>query len=359
MTDDNSNEININMSCCPPGAIGYAPPLNDIKPEGIELQMEQVSQSATTTTTTTTTTATSTSTTDKDGSDDGSQATSATSLPPLPCYWTGASLESKPQRVVVIFSDVYGLNTGNHKAVADSLAKRLNQNENNDNNDDDNDTNNNNSSNNNERKKTKLTTAVCMPDLFRGDPILQPWFQSHISEMAGSVFGAPNMLYKLRFTYPPAKIDAELRDLIFPWLAQHLPSTTVTACVGFCFGGWVIGRALAMGEECPFRAGIGMHPSFQPELLHLASQEALAERIAATQKPLLLLPAGNDDLKANSKVVEILAAARKVPPEQVAIEFNTMSHGWVTRANPADPIMAEQQERALQLTAEFIETHCS
>ena len=44
-------------------------------------------------------------------------------------------------------------------------------------------------------------------------------------------------------------------------------------------------------------------------------------------------------------------------PFVASIEFPTMLHGWVSRGNPADPNVAAAQERALQLTVDFIQKH--
>jgi dienelactone hydrolase len=245
----------------------------------------------------------------------------------MKCYWTGASIDSKPKRIVIIFSDVFGMETGNHKAFADSIAERLGPKE----------------------------TAVIMPDLFRGNPILQPWLPSFLSEYGGSVLGAPSMLLRIKFKHPPESIELDLIELIFPWLRDNLDLTQISfSCIGFCFGGWVVGRVLSL-PDLPFKAGVGIHPSFQPELLHLGTPEGMAERIGT--KPCLLLPAYNDDLKTNSKVVLIMAEARGVSVDEVSIEFPTMRHGWVTRGDSANVEIAEQQELALKLSAEFLKKH--
>ena len=76
-------------------------------------------------------------------------------------------------------------------------------------------------------------------------------------------------------------------------------------------------------------------------------------------KPILLLPGSNDDgMKPNSDVVKILAGARNVPADEVSVEFPTMKHGWVIRGGgDKDPDIREAQEKALQLTCDFIKKH--
>ena len=63
---------------------------------------------------------------------------------PLPLYVTGTEL-NKAKRIVLVFTDVYGIDTGNHKVVADRFGRSL------------------------------TDTTVIIPDFFRGEPILTEW----------------------------------------------------------------------------------------------------------------------------------------------------------------------------------------
>ena len=141
----------------------------------------------------------------------------------------------------------------------------------------------------------------------------------------------------------------------------------------------MVGRILGhrQRQSLCFQCGIGIHPSFQPNLLHMESTTAMAERI---HRPILLLPAWNDvDMKPGTAVVNAitnkLQSLKKKDsedsdtplnefelksdeePPTVSIEFPTMIHGWVSRGNPKDPNVAAEQERALQLTVDFIQKH--
>ena len=301
-------------------------------------------------------------------------------MQPMPCYCTGPLLDPTTKRLVMIFSDVYGVDSGNTKVFADQLAQRLD-------------------------------CPVIIPDLFRGVPILQPWMDNSTmvqGELLGSLMGAPGMLFRIR-QYPPAKIEQDIFQLILPFLQDQIMRdcqvnhslgggqehvVVQLGCVGFCFGGWVVGRVLghsssshveaAAGSDTAasllsFQCGVGIHPSFQPNLLHGEGQVTMAERI---HKPILLLPAWNDfDLKPGSPIVNVIqhnlvtAAANNQnnnvagndgsgtdpvppPPPVVAMEFPTMIHGWVTRGDVTNPTIAAEQERALQLTVDFIQKHC-
>jgi dienelactone hydrolase len=141
--------------------------------------------------------------------------------------------------------------------------------------------------------------------------------------------------------------------ILLPWIsAQTNGRIDCVSCLGFCFGGWVVARALALSA---FKCGVGIHPSFQLETVHGSTQVAAAENVGS--KPILLLPAGNDELKPGHEAVQILAKARGVVQEEVSVEFPTMIHGWVTRGDSTQPDICENQLKALQMTVDFIEKH--
>lgn len=294
---------------------------------------------------------------------------------PMACYCTGKPIP-EASRIVVVFSDVYGINAGHHKVFADMLAERL--------------------------AEDGVSTSVIVPDMFRGSPILQPWMKNDnmTKDIMGSLLGYPGMVFRLKTSYPPDKVEADIFHLLVPFIYNQLnipedykgsdkppPELPSLSCVGFCFGGWVVGRILGYRQRqaLRFQCGVGIHPSFQPNILHGESPHSMAERI---HRPILLLPAWNDvDLKPGTRVVNTIQANREVfvkqykkgdkkgqdtiyePPEEqspsssgdsegaVSIEFPTMVHGWVSRGDPTDPNIAAEQERALQLTADFIRKH--
>ena len=327
-------------------------------------------------------------------SSSSSSSSSLVGLQPMPCYCTGAPLATASS-VVVVFTDVYGIEAGHHKVFADCLVERFMAP----------------TTASTTANATEETVAVIIPDLQRGTPILQPWLTmsssfSFARDMVDSFLGSPGMAVRVKKDYPPHKIEQEIFQMILPFLQRqrrHAKNNTNTntntnttkgkksfklSCVGFCFGGWVVGRVLG----CPanhnnhtttgggFQCGVGIHPSFHPNLLHGERQTTMAERIS---KPMLLLPAWNDvDYKPNTKVVDIMTANRlqqqqlrrsnnnaknnnnnnnndgeEVEPPVVSIEFPTMMHGWVSRGDPTDANVAKEQERALQLTVEFLQKH--
>jgi dienelactone hydrolase len=116
----------------------------------------------------------------------------------LSCYHVGP--EHNPRRVVVVFTDVFGLDVGNHKAFCDVLQKKLGD-----------------------------DTAVYCPDLFRGNPLMHDY---------GPMFDWATLLkavWGLRTRCSATNIDADLRDIVEP----NVKATGCQMCgvVGFCFGG--------------------------------------------------------------------------------------------------------------------------
>ena len=207
---------------------------------------------------------------------------------PMPCYCTGCPL-SEATTVVAIFTDVYGIDAGHHKVFADLLAEEMIM------------------------MDENGKVAVMMPDIQRGIPILQPWIKDDYKlskDFIGSFLGSPRMIYRLKYDYKPQKVESDIFDLIVPWIKLQAPDATKLGCAGFCFGGWIIGRILGYHKNqnnsggLQFQCGVGIHPSFQPNVLHGELPTTMAQRIT---KPILLLPAWNDiDMKPGTEVVNIL-----------------------------------------------------
>lgn len=254
----------------------------------------------------------------------------------MPCYITGAQLSSPNlKRIVLVFTDVFGYEAGNHKLFADTLASRLGA--------------------------AKGTVAVLVPDLFRGNPIAQPILNAFLPDAIGILATLPAFLYRIRFKHPPEVIERELKHLIFPWVqGQIIPNLDEigASCVGFCFGGWVVARSLGLpSSSVPMKCGVGIHPSFQVEAVHHwgGDETELIQNMGA--KPILLLPAGNDspNLKVGGKHTKTLAEARNVPEDTISKEFPEMKHGWVSRGDGTLAGVAKCQEEAMDATVKFLE----
>eukprot|EP00520_Triparma_pacifica_P007878 CAMPEP_0118636104 /NCGR_PEP_ID=MMETSP0785-20121206/2434_1 /TAXON_ID=91992 /ORGANISM="Bolidomonas pacifica, Strain CCMP 1866" /LENGTH=250 /DNA_ID=CAMNT_0006527187 /DNA_START=216 /DNA_END=964 /DNA_ORIENTATION=+ len=225
----------------------------------------------------------------------------------------------KNKKAVVVFSDVFGFASGNHRLFCDEVAK-------------------------------SDGVDVFLPDFFRGHNAMQPvgWLPEMIA-LPAAAFG---MLYRLKFLYTKeAVIDTDCKGLVIP----HLKSMGYESfgCVGFCFGGWAVAQCLAM-EEALFECGVGIHPSLNVERLHGRKEVDLAKRVG--KRPMLFLPAGNDkkEVKPGGDVVKILADERGVDESVISVEFPNMVHGWVTRGWGKD--VDESQKRAIELTVEHFKT---
>ena len=279
-------------ACCPPGAIGTFQ--NDLKPKGKIYNLSAVGD-------------------DRSG------------IKGLPCYKSvGRSTTNQPKRIILVFSDVFGIHNGNHKVFCDNLQKSMGE-----------------------------DTQVWMPDFFRGNPILR--------ELGWNLLTFNKLVAGVQFTFHRLRISSEtiegdLTQIVAPKIRET--GCQSVGVVGFCFGGWVIARCLAL-DDSVFSCGVGIHPSWQPEKFYAkpsSSEEELGERTKT--KPILLLPAKQDHmLMADTEIVKALAERRSITPEEVVIEFPTMDHGFVSRGDSSDPQIKQAQDKAVGLTAEFLKKH--
>jgi dienelactone hydrolase len=231
-----------------------------------------------------------------------------------------------PTRILVVFTDVYGIDSGNQKVICDALSDAFS------NNDD------------------ESTTLVIIPDLFRGNPIMKDW------GIFTSTLMIPAVVWASKTRMTDTAIERDLMECLWPFLAKYNnndPNVNISM-IGFCYGAWVMGRAMALPAFSSFvKCGVGIHPSWQIQGLHGKTEMAMAEAIQA--KPLLFLSAGNDELKVGNPIVQQLAQQRGgIDEATIAIEFPDMVHGWVGRGDANDAKIAEQQEKALNLTTNFI-----
>jgi dienelactone hydrolase len=275
-------------ACCPPGAVGVASfQQGPTKGKMVTLSPEDVS-----------------------------------SRPTLECYQIGPS---KPKYILVVFSDVFGIEAGNHKAFCDTLQGLMGE-----------------------------ETAIWMPDLFRGNPIMTDWYGSDALTYCFSLLPAA---YKILFKIKVATLEQDLAEVLEPNLKAT--GCELVGCCGFCFGGWVVARALGLnGGRSVFAAGVGVHPAWKPETVVSGggTEQALGER--TRNKPVFFLPAKQDaDFKPDGVIAKQLAQRRAILPEEISIVFNHMDHGFVMRGNPKKPGVKEAQGKAVQLVSEFFKKH--
>ena len=278
-------------TCCPPGSLGPAP-LSERTPLGSLVTWQAL--------------------------------TEGSNRPDLSCYQVGGKNVIK--RVIVVFTDVYGLESGNHKVFCDVLQACLGE-----------------------------ETLVCCPDLFRGRPLMRQYGLADGLNFA--LGGGLSMLWGFQTRCSAIHMDADLADIIEPNV--RVTGCDVCGVVGFCFGGWIVARSLGLhGGQCIFRAGVGIHPAFKIEPLVRGGTSAMALGERTGTKPILLLPAKQDhDVKASNPVIQDMAKRRGTTPDKISIEFPDMPHGWVARGDFLGPQYKQAQEEAIDLTVKFIQEH--
>jgi dienelactone hydrolase len=189
-----------------------------------------------------------------------------------------------------------------------------------------------------------------MPDLFRGVAILGGW--GFMPQAFTKTFSLPSIIFNIKTRITRTNISSDLDLLVSPYLKEKLSGTAMIASVGFCFGAWVAGLAMAH-ETFNCQLGVAIHASWKAEVVAGGSLELLASSIGT--KPILFLPSCTDsDTKVDAPVVQQLAKQRGVEPCDISIEFPNQKHGWMTRANDSDPGVAQDMEKALQVTVKFI-----
>jgi dienelactone hydrolase len=241
----------------------------------------------------------------------------------LLCYQVGSH---SPRRVIVVFSDVYGLYQGNHKAFCDTIQQHMGED----------------------------TTVFC-PDLFRGRPLLHNFFGAP-DAVNVTLGGSFTLLWGLRTRCSATNVDRDLSQIVEPNVKNT--GCEMVGVAGFCFGGWVVGRCLALNQgRSIFAAGVGIHPSFKPEIFAAGGSNPMELAIATQNKPVLWFPAKeDDDLKPTSPFVQAMAKRRAMTPEQISIPFD-LPHGFVARGRFMGPEYKEAQEKVIGLTVDFFQQH--
>ena len=264
--------------CCPAGSLGAATPLNQHVPKGKIVTWRQIPFHDDTAT---------------------PAATNRQRRPELSCYQVGSD---KAKRVIVVFTDVYGLEQGNHKAFCDVIQDRMGND----------------------------TTVFC-PDLFRGSPLFKNWFGGSSDAVNATLGGTFTVLWGIRGRCSATNIDLDLETIVEPNVKAT--GCAMVAVSGFCFGGWVVGRCLGLSHgRSMFAAGVGIHPSSKPESFAKGGSSPMEWATKTQSKPILWLPAKeDDDLKPSSPLVQAMAKRRAKMPSQISIPFENFSHGFVAR----------------------------
>jgi dienelactone hydrolase len=168
--------------------------------------------------------------------------------------------------------------------------------------------------------------------------------------------GAISILWGIRTRCSATNVDEDLRQIVEPNVKRS--GCELVGVTGFCFGGWVVGRCLALNNgRSIFAAGVGIHPSLQTESFAAGGTRPIDLARATQNKPILLLASTQDnDAKPSSPIVQAMAKRRAKTPDQLSIEFD-LPHGFVARGDFMGPTFKDGQEKAIQLTVDFFLEH--
>lgn len=227
------------------------------------------------------------------------------------CYITGASTTS----CVIIFSDVWGWDSGRIRELADEVAEDGH--------------------------------LVVIPKL------LQPALEGGTD---GD--GLP----------PDFDLGARMADF-GPWVSQNPWSKlepqvsslldeindrgiSKIGCMGTCWGAWATFHTGATGR---IACGVNCHPSVGLEGMMGGSDMALADTV---QCPMMMLPAAGDpDNTKPGGEMNKLFDTKPFGAQCYYQEFAEMEHGWVPRGDVSDEKVARDVKAAMVLAKDYFKTH--
>jgi dienelactone hydrolase len=214
---------------------------------------------------------------------------------------------SDKSKALVIITDIFGSDSGRHKAIADSFAER--------------------------------GFTVVLVDGTVGKPI-DP--NDNIGEKIGPFALSHRWAEELAPVFTQAVLP-HLKSLGFDKFAT----------LGFCYGVWVQFKALNDAAVAPhIVAQVCPHPSIQLEGFHGGKGPELAGKIAC---PTLLLPARNDpDFVQSGGAVESDLRARGVVCETHVFD---QPHGFFVRGDVKSDAVRADVDKAFQLSLEFLQKH--
>lgn len=203
-------------------------------------------------------------------------------------------------RAIIFIHDIFGLNSGRSRLVADEFAQHGYQ--------------------------------VLFPDLFRGDT-----FPDN-----GKFDGFGEWLKK----HPIERLTNDVINHVVPFAKSK--GVTSIGLIGFCWGSYVLTHLSIAHPD--FKAAVHPHPSFQ--IFAMLGEDGAAALHKVTN-PQLYLPAGADaaGLKPNGELIEALK--KNLGDKVQSVEFPNMQHGWFVRGDLADSNIAADYQASFKLALEF------
>jgi len=208
--------------------------------------------------------------------------------------------------VSLFFSDIFGLESGRTKQIADELGL--------------------------------AGFVAVLPDVFGKDAWTPTSDWSKFGEWA-------------------KKADWDVIQGIINKLLAYLEGLGVKSfgILGFCWGSWPVVKASGSGK---FSAGVSLHPS-HPRILPMFGEDEKTV-IGKIQCPQLFLPAGNDGDTVKSKgLSDQVLSTKDFGKDCVFQEFPDMNHGWSNRGDVSDPKVARDVRGAMDLVTAFLKKHVS
>lgn len=177
---------------------------------------------------------------------------------------------------------------------------------------------------------------VIMPDIMRGDTMANHLGSEEVKQAFLSKWAQWNLC------------EGDCAT-IFNYLTDK--GITKIGSVGFCWGAWVIFHVSASGM--PLTAGAGCHPSLRLEGYSGGTVEDLTSQVNC---PMMLASARNDpdNVQEGGEVSRILS--EKFPTSMV-VSYPDVDHGWVSRGDVSDEIVAKGVRDALKQCETFFSAH--
>lgn len=212
-------------------------------------------------------------------------------------------------RGIILIHDVWGVDSGRLKGIADQFAKQ--------------------------------GYFCVLPDLYRGDNLPEI---SLIKDWAKK--------------FPYEKCAADVFDVVLPYIKKQ--GVESVGMIGFCWGCWLIMKL--GGDERSrgiIKVGVNAHPSIRlEEMVWEKSLVAIAEDVAYF--PQVLLSAGNDhDYVQEGNEYEKLLKGKdgELGKRSAVYSFKDMKHGWVNKGDVEVEEVARDVKKAITIATEALKAN--